>query len=172
MNHVDEEKMISGICDDDRKHLNECQLCQENLELLQSMANSKNSSQLLIPPPYIWERIESTRKGNGSKKINVFMSVAASILVGFVGIMTWKTHLLHQDIDLLISQNRSLELQITQNQVMNYQQAEVYEELWRIENKLISVESIDKQKNYLKQRRLTIQKIIDLQQGVTNESYL
>jgi len=171
MNHIDRERMLSTLNDEEMNHLRACPFCKDDYDVVHLLIEGKNAMQLIAPPPKVWEKIEATRDKKQKTRFGVYSGLAASVLVGFVSIMTWKTHLLHQDVNALISKNTALELQIANNEVLNYQQAKIYEELQLIEEKLYLNQPPKTQRVYLKKRQETMLKIIK-QQGAKYENYL
>ena len=65
-----------------------------------------------------------------------------------------------------------LEQMLVNKSYLNYQEAEAFEELQVIDEKLIQNVSASELKFYLKQRHQLMMKIVDLQKGAENENYL
>lgn len=172
MSHINEENIIQGLSDTEKAHLNTCSECLDKYEVLMMLSKEKECLELMTPPPHVWQRIEKTRSRKQPSRFAYFVGVAASLFIMVSGGMTWKTHQLHQDVNQLISKNQMLEQMLVNKSYLNYQEAEAFEELQVIDEKLIQNVSASELKFYLKQRHQLMMKIVDLQKGAENENYL
>lgn len=177
MSHIDSNKLLRrNLSNDEEKHLERCGVCQEDYQILRTLGQSNESAALFQPPEHVWEKIDKSRSKQSEQKGNRIVlrafSIAASITVVVLVGLTWKTSVLEDDMKLLISKNRDLEIQISLMENISYRHAEYLEELKLVERNLALAKGDAQKKELLDQRVLALQSLIYLQEREKNEIFL
>jgi len=156
-------------------HLVTCLDCADDKEVLEQLHSESTLISEDIPPDFVFDNIQRTlalRENNRRFTWRRGMGLVASVAFIVVSAMTFSDYRLQNKFEDLLVQNKLLEEKLTPYQQVSLMGQPLFRKLQLIENNLWLESSITRRVYLLEQRKLCIEEIIQLQQGVKNEFFI
>ena len=175
--HICSTRLGMQLTEIELKHLEQCDVCQFEHQLLQELRLSEINASVISPPNAVWQRIEMSLSMKDKKKEKVkrpmwqklSLVAASTAFVGFSWLML-NNYQLQIQLEQVLQVNRSLELQIIQTQQPTFQQAQLLFEVGQIDFSLREATSTTEKVKLLNIRQQVIDEMVKLQQqGNENE---
>lgn len=168
--HINLNRCNEELTDKEVLHLQHCQDCREDLNILNQLSESAKSTPLIVPQELNWQVIQRKMPVNKpkhlTKRTRSFLfqkisAIAASTFFIAVGWLVWNNYQLQAQLEQSLVQNQKLELQLEYGISLTFQQVHLLSELEQIEMALTqSIDAEDKVK-LLKLRYEKLVTIID-----------
>jgi hypothetical protein len=156
-------------------HLVTCVDCAEDKAILEQLHNESTLLSEEIPPSFVFNNIKQSLTVKESNKGVTWrrgIGLVASVAFIVFSAMTFSDYRLQNEFEDLLVQNKLLEEKLTPYQQVSLMGQPLFRQLQVIETNLWLESSMKRKVYLLEQRKLCIEEIIQLQQGVKNEFFI
>lgn len=170
--HLCTNRLSEQLTDIEQAHVERCQECTQQREMLLALKASVDQMELVTPPQDNWleisRRLDENRNESMQAKPHWSVSIAASVICVCVGWLIWNNHNLQRQLDTVLQINNGLELQLVQENVPVLQRVSLMDDIRRIDMTIRYTQDQQEKKQLLEQRQQLI-KALQTPQGDNNE---
>lgn len=180
--HINLRQADDGYSGTELIHLQQCELCQNDLKILELLQDSTKTLPLIVPEEMNWQVIQqrlivkdTLKEKKQSKITKLFfykqiMAVAASTFFIAVGWLVWNNYQLQTQLEqtLVLNQQLEIQLQLEYGSSLTFQQVHLLTELEQIDIALSKAVSVKGKVSLL---NLRYEKLVKINQKkeVSNE---
>ena len=172
--HINFSQIGKNINEIELAHIQQCDECKNQYQLLSQLYQDAHIQPTINPPEEVWLKICATRNNNRSNENKQqtkksqwqwLIGLAASTLFFTVTWLAWNNYQLQFQLEQVLLVNQGLEIQLIQNQVPSYRQAQLLLEVRKIELNLSNSKSKKEKLALLKQRYSLMSEMVKENQG-------
>jgi len=163
--HINSAHLGKELSKAERKHMQECDVCAFEHDLLAKLKYSSEEMSLETPPSFVWEGIQRSGKIPKSQRNRLWQAVtglAATILI--CGLL-FNNYQLQGQLEQVLLVNQSLELQIIQDSAPTFRQAKLLTKIRKIDLQLLEATVASDKLVFLKERQKLITEMVRSQKG-------
>ncbi len=170
--HICDTRLGSKLIELELIHLQQCDECNSQHIMLMELKQEANDMELMQPPEAVWNKLANSSIMNQKKKKDIW-----SYVVGFAAsttflALTWlmfNNYQLQQQLEQVLQVNQNLELQLVQDTMPTFRQAQLLLSVRKIEQELVIAITPAEKLVLLKKRQRLIADMIKGQNGAQNE---
>lgn len=148
-------------------HLEQCQTCKFEHQTLTDLRLCANNSPLIVPPEVVWQKLQKSTVITNKIKRPLWQKItvmAASTLFAGFSWLIFNNYQLQNQLEYVLQVNQSLELQLIQNSMPTFRQAQLLNKVRKLEIQLMEATTTAEKLNLLKIRQSLIGDMVKLQQ--------
>jgi hypothetical protein len=170
--HICDTRLGTHLNDLERLHIEQCQECADQHQQMTELKSNVDAMELIMPPAEVWQKLACSpklkAKNNLRKWIVVAALAASTSFVSFSWLM-FNNYQLQNQLEQVLQVNQRLELQLVQNSIPSFKQARLLTQVREVEVQLQNAATQVEKLRLLKERQALINKMVNLQQGESNE---
>ncbi|NQZ10432.1 MAG: hypothetical protein HRT35_25040 [Algicola sp.] len=170
--HIEQNRVNQPLTELENQHLQQCDECQAQQQLLAQLTNSAVELELITPPAQSWQTIKATMAQQRVQPSAVtkpywhnVTAIAATVMLTMFGYLMWNNFQLQNQLEQVLQVNQSLEQQLDQKDVPGIYQADLLLQVRGVEQALDKAKSKTQMLALLKQRQQLISEMVDVQKG-------
>ncbi|MCJ8273562.1 MAG: hypothetical protein MJK04_29695, partial [Psychrosphaera sp.] len=162
--HIEQNRVNQPLTELEKQHLQQCDECQAQQQLLAQLTNSAAELELVTPPAQSWQVIKASMNQPKAPQLvqsstttkpywhNV-TAIAATVMLTMFGYLMWNNFQLQSQLEQVLQVNQSLEQQLDQKDVPGIYQADLLLQVRGVEQALDKAKSKAQKLAQLKQRQ-------------------
>ena len=165
--HVCSTRLGLKLTERELIHLEQCQTCKFEQQALTDLRLCANNSPLIVPPEVVWQKLQKSTVITNKIKRPLWQKItvmAASTLFAGFSWLIFNNYQLQNQLEYVLQVNQSLELQLIQNSMPTFRQAQLLNKVRKLEIQLMEATTTAEKLNLLKIRQSLIGDMVKLQQ--------
>lgn len=182
--HIEQHKITQPLSEQESVHLQQCAQCRDLLDTLTQLRQAADELPLITPPPQSWQQIKASMAQPQViatpatvTQLSVWQvspwqslgAMAATVMLSAFGWLMWSNYQLQGQLEQVLQVNQTLELQLDQQHIPDFQQAELIQQVRHLEKALEQTDSKAQKLKLLTQRQQLVADLLEAQNEVQHE---
>jgi hypothetical protein len=174
--HIEHNRINQPLTEQESAHLQQCEQCRQLQQTLAQLHQDAQALVLMTPPPQSWQKIKSTMQDKPAQPKfekpspwQNITAIAATLMLTAFGYLMWSNYQLQGQLKQVLQVNQALELQLDQNNMPGFRQAQLLLQVKGLEQALDQAQNPSDKLRLLQQRQQLIADMIEAQKGEQHE---